>query len=357
MEPYTIVLNRILSEAGSRRASDIHLSVGHVPQLRIDGKLVALENESIVEEALVNAISQAIFSQPEIDRLQQERSVTAVKVFGGHFRFKVTAYYENNFLAFTFRAIPQTITPLEKLGLPKTAESFAQLTHGLVIVAGSFGSGKSATVNAFVQAIDRTRSARIVMIERPVEMIHTSRQGMIEQREVGRDLPDFAAGVAALQRDDVDVAVIGEVGAHAEKLAPAVLEAAASGRLVIWELQAPTAVRAIERMVAGFSAANITAGKNLLADVLRGIVVQMLVPKSGGGRVLAAEVLVNTPAVAAAVREGTLERLETVMQTSASEGMRTMTSALSQLVANGTVSRHDAMAAAPHPEDLHILTG
>lgn len=357
MEPYTIVINRILSEAGSRRASDVHLSVGSVPQLRIDGRLMALENEAITDEALVNAIVGAIFSEGERERLKGERTVTAMKIFGGHFRFKVTAYYQNSFPALTFRAIPQSIVPIGQLGLPKAVEGFAALTHGLVVVAGSFGSGKTATISALVQAVDRTRATRIMMIERPIEIVHTSQKGMIEQREVGRDLPDFAAGIAALQQDDIDMAVIGDAGAETAQLAPLVLEAAASGSLVIWEMQAPSTVRVIERLLASFPPTQATAGRNLVADVLRGIVVQALLPKIGGGQAVAAEVLINTSAVGATIREGALERLETVMQTSAAEGMATMTGAIARLVTNGAITRADALAAAPRPTDLQSLTG
>lgn len=357
MEPYTIVLNRILSEAGSQRASDIHLAVGNVPQVRIDGKLVSLAGESIVEEALVNEIAQAILSPEELKQLETERIVTSVKVLGGHFRFKVTAYYQNAFLALTFRGIPESIATLDALGLPQRVHDFVQLAHGLVVVAGSFGSGKSTTVHSIVQAIDSVRSARIVTLERPIEMIHTSRKGMIEQRQVGRDIPDFATGITALEHDDVDVVVIGEVGGQVEKLAEPILELAASGKLVIWEMQAPRALRVVEQLIAGFPAHMSAAGRNLIADVLQSIVVQMLVPKSGGGRVIAAEVLINTSAVAATIREGTLSRLETIMQTSANDGMMTMTSSLSHLVSAGTVSRQDALVASPHPEDLQAVTG
>lgn len=357
MEPYTIVLNRILAEAARRRASDVHLSVGNVPHVRIDGRLVAVESEPVLEKETIAALAESLLPEADRARLEKERTVTVITVIGGHFRFKLSAYYQRGFLTLTLRPIPEAVPTLEQLGLPAAVGTFATLSHGLVIVAGSFGSGKSTTINALVEAVNRARAARIVTVERPIEVVHAARRALIEQREVGRDTPDFAKGVSALLNDDVDMAVIGDAGPEFNAVVGPALEAAASGRLVVWEIQAPSIIRVVEKIITAVPPALAATTRSLLADVLRGAIVQLLLPKTGGGQTAAAEILTSTAATAAAIREGRVEQLHTIMQTSATEGMVAMTTSIARLVAQGAVTREDALAAAPQREDLHLMIG
>jgi len=356
MEIYTILFNRLLSETAKRQATDLHLSAGSIPVIRKDGRLVVLTEEKIIEQTALEQIVASFLSEAEQKILAEKREITVVKTLGGHFRFKINVYFQKGLLAVSFRLITPAVRDFNSLGLPSVVGDFTQLPDGLVIIGGIYGSGKTTTMGALLEQVNQRQQKRILTLENPVETIFANQQSVIEQREVGKDVPTLVDGLQYCRHEDIDIIMIADIRNELSEALPLILELSASGSLVLLEMHADSAVRVIENIMDTFLPHKVAAARTLLADVLRGIVVQRLIPKNGGGQALALEILLGSSAVASVIREGHLSQLETIIQTSGGEGMVSMITSLSRLVQSGQVSRADALAAAPNKEDFAIMS-
>lgn len=330
------MLDSLLRAAGQLQASDIHLSAGMPPLARVRGVLQALE-ESALGNAQIRAMIDSVL--PESQRRQFADGAACDFAFNleGFGRYRANAYRQQRGVGLALRPIPETVPTLEAIRAPAILTSLAAHDHGLVLVVGPTGSGKSTTLAAMVDYINHHSAKHILTIEDPVEFIYTPNCCLVTQREVGRDTPSFADALKAALREDPDVILLGEMrDLETIRLA---LTAAETGHLVLATLHTASAAQAVERIVDVFPGAERDLARTLLADVLRAVIAQELLPrKDGQGRVAAHEILVGTPAVRNLIREQKGAQLMSVMQTGQQQGMQTMAQSEERLVKDGTIT-------------------
>ncbi len=330
------MLETLLRNAHQLQASDVHLSAGMPPMVRVCGEL-----QSIEPSALGNAPIRAMIDSvlPESQRRQFSEGAACDFAFSidGLGRYRANAYRQQRGVALALRPIPDAVPSLEAIRAPEILKSLAAHDHGLVLVVGPTGSGKSTTLAAMVDYVNRTAAKHVLTIEDPVEFIYAPQRSLITQREVGRDTPSFADALKSALREDPDVILLGEMrDLETIRLA---LTAAETGHLVLATLHTATAAQAVERVVDVFPGSERDLARTLLADVLRAVVAQELLPrKDGQGRVAAHEVLVGTPAVRNLIREQKSAQLVSAMQTGQQQGMQTMTQSLEQLARAGVIN-------------------
>lgn len=352
----TIAIDRVLSTAVQYGASDCHLSPGNPPILRVDGRLVMLQDEPIVTPDFVSELAQSLLSDDQRQRLERDRQVVATVTRANRARYKVTIFYERGVLAASLRFLSPTMRTLKELGLPAVVQTFAQLERGLVIITGPFGSGRTTTAASLINEINRTRSEHIITIEQPIEFLFTNDRSIIEQREVGRDTVSFEQSLEAAAREDVNVVFVSEMGSPG--VVQAVLDAAESSRLVISTMDTDSVVQTIENIMTMFPEDAVQRVRVQLASTLQGIVSQRLLPRVGGGRIAVAEVLVPTAPVRAVIRDGQHYQLANLLATSRGEtGTTSLDRALAELVKTGEVAREEALGHALDREALKTLVG
>lgn len=327
-------LREALAEAARLQASDVHLKAGWPPVFRVDG-ILEFSEFSVLCAGDTAALLQAIVPAREQARFAAQGEADFAYAPPGAGRFRVHAFRALGEVSFALRRIADEIPPLEALGLPAAVGKLAELRDGLVLVVGAAGAGKSTTLAALLRRVGERRACHILTLEEPVEYLHAPLRALVRQREVGADTPSFAQGLRAALREDPDVLLVGEL--RDEETAAAALAAAETGHLVLTTLHAADAVQAVERLTDLFPARQAQARRQLAA-VLRCIVAQRLLPRLGGGRVCAAEVLLATAAARNLIREGKAQQLYTCMQTGAGAGMQTMEAARQALAAAGLIA-------------------
>lgn len=350
----TIAIDRILATAAQYGASDCHLSPGTPPILRVDGRLVALEGESIVTPDFVAEVAQDLLTPDQRQRLERDRQVVGTIARANKARYKTSFFYERDVLAVALRFLSPKLRTLKDLGLPPVVQTFAQLERGLVLITGPFGSGRTTTAGALIEEINRTRSEHIVTIEQPIEFLFGNVQSVIEQREVGRDAVSFEQALEAAAREDVDVIFVSDM--DSPSVIQAVLDAAESSRLVISTMNTDSVLQTIEKMVTSFPEDEVRRVRVQLAGTLQGIVSQRLLPRVGGGRVAVAEVLVPTPPIRSVIRDGQIAQLANIVATARGEaGTTSLDRALAELVKTGEVQVDEALAHALDRDALREL--
>ena len=328
------MLEPLLLLASELNASDIHLSAGMPPMLRINGAMQALD-QPVLGNAQVRGMIDSVL--PETQRRIFGEGAACDFAFAsataGLGRYRANAYRQQRGVALALRPIPEKVPTLDAIGAPAILKQLAGTDHGLVLVVGPTGSGKSTTLAAMTDHINQTAPKHILTIEDPVEFVYEPKQCLVTQREVGRDTPSFADALKGALREDPDVILLGEMrDLETIRLA---LTAAETGHLVLATLHTATAPQAIERIVDVFPGEERDLARTLLADVLRAVVAQQLLPRSDGkGRVAAHEILVGTPAVRNLIRESKTAQLVSVMQTGQQQGMQTMAQSLERLSSN-----------------------
>lgn len=336
------MLNRLLTETAKKGASVLHLTVGSLPMMRLDNKLITLDKESIVTTETLNKIINTFLSPEEMTGLKEKKEIILVKTFAGNFRFRVNIFYQKNLPSVSFRYIPETIKSPDELKIPKAVSEILKLNSGLLVIAGPYGAGKTTTAMSLLGEINRNQNKHIIMLEEPIEYSLVSQKSVIEQRQIGSDARSFADALAYCLEEDIDVVYVGEMRKEFAAAMPTILELASGNSLVILEIDASSSIRAIEKILNAVEAKIPTeAARYSLADILVGIIAQKLLPRRGGGMILAAEVLLANSAVKSLVREGKIYQLESVMQTSRKEGMVNMEKALEELVRSGEVRQED----------------
>jgi len=336
MEIPSIFLNRILSEVARRGASDLHLSVGSIPMFRINNELAVMEGEEIITIDAVEKIISSMLSPEEVEKLKIEREITAVRVFAGSFRFRLGIFYQKDLPTLSFHYIPGAIKTLNELNIPKVFYDFMKLKCGLVIVAGSYSSGKTTTIASFIEEINRNESKYIITIEDPIEYLFVNKKSIIEQRQVGRDVRSVASGIGYCLNEDVDLVYISEIKREFSSAIPLILELAAGNCLVVMEINADSSVRAIEKILGSIDI-NLPEEsiRYSIADILVGVVTQKLLPKRGGGSALASEIVLMNHAIKSLIREGKIYQIESSVQTFRKEGMISMEKAVEELNKSG----------------------
>jgi twitching motility protein PilT len=350
----SIIVQRILTTAAEYRASDLHCTVGNPPILRIDGKLMPLDQEQVVTPDFMAAIAETFLTPEQRQQLEQNREIVTAFMLENRIRFKVSMFYQRGFLAASLRLISNEIKSLHDLGLPLAVQGFTKLTKGLILITGPFGSGRTETVAALVNEINRTRTAHIVTIEKPIEHLYANDQSFIEQREVGRDTKSYEQAIETASREDVDVIVVSEMEEH--NVIQSALTAAESSRLVISTMNTDSVLKTVETIINSAPPEFTTKIRTQLAGTLEGIVSQRLLPRVGGGRILVAEVMIPSPPIRAVIRDGALYQLQNILQTGREEGTISLDRSLSELVKTGEILLDDALTYAVDPNNLKLMT-
>src|SRR5579884_1924324 len=346
----------VLLEVVDRRASDLHLTAGSPPMVRVRGRLTPIEGYPALTPTDTREIIYSILSNAQRQRLETNWQLDFAYQIPGAARFRVNSYFQRSALGAAFRLIPFEVVPLDTLGLPPVVADFATKPRGLVLVTGPTGSGKSTTLASLIDVINSTREEHIMTIEDPIEFLHQHKKCIVNQRELGSDATSFGDALKAALRQDPDVILVGEMR-DLETIGTAIT-AAETGHLVFGTLHTQDTPQTIDRIIDVFPSAQQGQVRAQLAVALQGIMTQMLVPTAdGAGRCVAAEILVPTPAVRNLIREGKTHQIYSVLQTGASQGMQTMDASLAQLVRAGKITRQIAESRAHSLEELRRLLG
>jgi twitching motility protein PilT len=346
----------VLTRMAEERASDVHLSPGFAPAIRVRGKIVGLEEYGPLSSQDTRDTVYSMLNDDQRKRFESHKQLDLAYAVPGVSRFRVNCFFQRGAISAAFRRIPHEIPQLEELGLPKVLEDFTRKPRGLILVTGPTGSGKSTSLAAMLDVINNERDEHILTIEDPIEFLHSHKRCIVNQREIGADAEDFSLALKSALREDPDVILVGEMR-DLETMSTA-LTAAETGHLVFATLHTQSTAQTVDRIIDIFPAEQQSQVRMQLSIGLQGIVTQQLLPTAdGAGRVVACEVLVPTPAVRNLIREGKTHQIYSAIQTSGSLGMQTMDAHLAQLVRMGRVSRQLAEQRASVPEELKRLLG
>lgn len=349
-DPDVIAALREVLTAG---ASDLHVSSGSRPLLRVDGGLRPVTDAPVWEREKVSAALRSLLTPEQAARFDEQLELDFAFTLSAKARFRVNFYQQRGAIGGAFRIIPTEIKQLAQLGVPEVVGDFAKLARGLVLVTGPTGSGKSTTLAALVDLVNRTRTDHIVTVEDPIEFLHQNQKSLVNQREVGHDTHSFANALKHVLRQDPDVILIGELR-DLETISVA-LTAAETGHLVFATLHTQDAGQTIDRVIDVFPPHQQGQIRTQLAATLQGVVCQTLVKRPGGGRAVATEVMVTTPAIANLVREGKTYQVRSALQAGRAHGMHTMDQHLADLVNAGEVAYGAALEKAQDAEDFNRL--
>lgn len=353
MADYSEQLKNLLVATAKENASDLHIAVGRRPTLRVDGVLVPLQKEPILTPEAAESLVAAMLTPEQKEKLLKNRQVDLAYSFEDKARFRVNAYYQRGYIAAALRLIPARIRTVEELNLPPILHDLSKLSQGFVLVVGPAGHGKSTALAAVLDEINHTRADHIITIEDPIEYLFTQDRGIISQREVGTDTPTFHAGLRTVLRQDPDVIMIGEMR-DPISIATA-MTSAETGHLVFSTLHTNSASQTIDRIIDSFPAEQQGQVISQLAATLVAIISLRLLPRTSGGRIPAAEIMIVNPAIRNLIRERKSYQIDLVIETSLQEGMITLNRSLANLVKNKEVSLENAELYSLNPAELRIL--
>ncbi|MDD4337708.1 MAG: type IV pilus twitching motility protein PilT [Firmicutes bacterium] len=347
-------IDELLIEAVNLKASDLHLTTGLPPMVRVGGSLRALDEQPMLRPADTREMMYSIMTPDIRDRYEEEGEVDFSHGIPGVARFRVNAYTQRGSVGGAFRVIPTKLRSLAELGLPPVVKSFAEKTRGIVLVTGPTGSGKSTTLASMIDIINSERACHVITLEDPIEYLHKHKRSMINQREVGSDTKSFAAALRAALREDPDVILVGEM--RDLETTSIALTAAETGHLVLATLHTNDTVQTVDRIIDQYPPHQQQQVRVQFASALQGIISQILLPRlDGQGRVVAVEILVATPAVRNLIREGKTHQIYSVLQTGAKHGMKSLDMYLVDLARSGMITWDDAFTHATNPEEIRRL--
>ena len=339
----------LLNYIHQRGASDLHLSSENPGIMRQDGDMMHIEGCPILDSTTIKNMLYSIMSESQRSEYESEMEIDFSVAFGDAMRFRVNAFSTMNGPAAVFRTIPTTVLSLEQLNAPEIFKNLASLHKGLVLVTGPTGSGKSTTMAAMIDYINRDQSKHIITIEDPIEFVHKSKKSLINQREVGDSTKSFARALKSVLREDPDVILVGELR-DLETIQLA-MTAAETGHLVMGTLHTNTAPKTIDRIIDVFPANDKPMIRAMLSVSLQAVIAQTLLKRQGGGRVACHEIMLGTPAIRNLIREGKIPQIYSMIQTGSKLGMVTMKESLSRLVEDGTISYETAKDALSEASD------
>ncbi|MFL5958638.1 MAG: type IV pilus twitching motility protein PilT [Gaiellaceae bacterium] len=354
MTPQPFSIDTLLERAAAEDASDLHITSGSPPVLRLRGRLSLIDEFEPFTPEQTRDLLYRILSTEQQKRLEIDRQLDLSYSVPGIARFRVNAYYQRDSLAAAFRLVPRMIKSAAELGLPEVLRELAMEPRGLVLVTGPTGSGKSTTLATMIDEINSTRAQHIVTIEDPIEFLHTHKESVINQREIGADAKGFAEALRGALRQDPDVILVGEMR-DLETISTA-LTAAETGHLVLATLHTQSAPSTIDRIIDVFPSAQQSQVRMQVAASLQGVVTQTLLPTADGrARIPALEILLPDDAVRNLVRQGKTEQIYSIMQTNTTRGMQTMEQSLADLVVRRVISRETAFAVTSRREEFETL--
>lgn len=349
---YQTYLKQLLETTIKNSASDLHISEGHPPVLRINRELIRLKGANLTAEE-TQGICWALMTEDQINTFTREKEVDFSYDFEGRARFRVNIFYQTGTVSAALRLVPERIRTMEELSLPVRLHQFCEYAQGFVLVVGPSSHGKSTTLAAMVDEINHTRAAHIITIEDPIEYIFKDDKSMINQRELHLDTLSFAQALKSTFREDPDVIMVGEMR-DPETMATAIT-AAETGHLVFATLHTNSAAQTIHRIVDNFNGDQQSQIRAQLASSLIGIISQRLVPSTDGKVVPACEIMLNTPAISNLIRDNKIYEIPLVIETSSESGMVSLNRSLSELVRKGMVTMENASKFSNNPRELRKL--
>jgi len=343
-------LGTYLRETLAWGGSDLHITTGRPPMVRVDGTLRPRDDVTVLHDDAIATMLRSTMDDERWETYEHRRQVDYSLALGEYGRFRVNAYHQLGSPAAVFRAISSRVPTLAEIAVPPEVERMASFPYGLVLFVGPTGSGKSTTQAALVGKVNAETPCHILTIEDPVEYLHGHGVAMVNQREVGTDVRSFADGLRSALREDPDIILLGEM--RDEESISITLTLAETGHLVFATLHTNDASQAIDRIIDSYPAERREQIQTQLSSALQGVVSQRLVPRIGGGRAVACEVMVANEAIRNLIREGKTRQLRNVIATTASGGMRTMEASLDELVQAGAVEYEDAVAVSQYPKEI-----
>jgi len=352
---YQKKLAELMILAAQQGASDLHLSVGKHPTVRIDGNLIPVSNEPILTPELTAGLISALINPEQQEKLISDKEIDFAFAYEDKIRFRVNVYFQRGYLSAALRLIPTHIRTIEELNLPSVLHRFLKHQQGFFLVVGPAGQGKTTTLAALVDEINHKRMDHIITIEDPVEYVFSQDRALINQREVGSDTLNFPRGLRSALRQDPDVIMIGEMR-DPESIAIA-LTAAETGHLVFSTLHTNSASQTIDRIIDSFPASQQNQIRSQLASTLIGIISERLIPRISGGRIPACEIMFANSAVKNLIREKKSYQINLVIDTSSQEGMISLNRSLVDLVRKREISLESAENYSLDPAELRQLIG
>ncbi len=344
-----MVIEDLLDLTIKRNASDLHLTVDYPPVIRVDGRLSNLGTVDLTDEMCENLI-MPILTDTQKNLLKRDKELDLSYTHSSGNRFRINIFYERGHLAGAFRLIPSTIRSIEELGLPPIAHEFAKLSQGLILVTGPTGQGKTTTLASIIKEINELYSRNIITIEDPIEYIFPKAKSIVSQRELEQDTLTWENALRSALRQDPNVVLIGEMRDY-ETISSAIT-IAETGHLVFATLHTNSAAQTIDRIIDVFPENQQNQVRSQLASILEGIISQRLLENLLGGRVIATEVLLATPAVRNVIREGKTYQIDNIIQTSGDLGMITLEKSLVKLVREGKITLETAQSVSLRPDEI-----
>jgi len=342
-------ITELLSFTVQQGASDLHISAGMPPIIRVDGEVRRIKLPSL-DHKQVHTLIYDIMNDKQRKEYEDVLETDFSFEVPGLARFRVNAFNQNRGAGAVFRTIPSKVLTLDDLDMGKVFRDLSELPRGLVLVTGPTGSGKSTTLAAMIDYVNDTRADHILTIEDPIEFVHESKKCLVNQREVHRDTHSFANALRSALREDPDIILVGEMrDLETIRLA---LTAAETGHLVFGTLHTTSAAKTIDRVIDVFPAAEKDMVRSMLSESLMGVISQTLLKKPKGGRVAAHEIMIGTPAIRNLIREAKVAQMYSAIQTGASYGMKTLDQSLQELVQKGMISRETARERAANPQQF-----
>ncbi len=349
-----IHIDELLQFVIDMKGSDLHLAVNKPPCIRVHGKIRELTQFEVFKAPLLQRVIYDVLTDEQIQRFENEWELDfAYTTADAVARFRVNAFRDKGALAAAMRIIPTKIPNPEDLGLPPVIMELANRPRGLMLVTGPTGSGKSTTLAAVLNKINSEHDGHIITIEDPIEFVHPHRRCVVNQREVGTDTHSFKNALRAALREDPDVILVGEM--RDNETIHLAITAAETGHLVFGTLHTNSASESIDRMVGVFASEQQEQIRTQLSNSIVAVVTQQLLPKVGGGRVSAVEIMIANSAIRNLIREAKAHQMNSIIQTQNGIGMQTMDQALRDLVLQGTVTYEDAMSRAGNPAELEVM--
>jgi twitching motility protein PilT len=349
--PSSLNLRSLLEEVMARDASDLHLTAGERPKLRVDGEIVDASVDHMLSPKDTLSLAYSVLTEAQKKRFEQEDELDFSFGIQNMARFRGNVFKQRGCVSMVVRMIPFSVKTFEELKLPPITARLAERPRGLVLVTGPTGSGKSTTLAAMIDKINKERRGHIITVEDPIEFIHKHQKCIVNQREVGTDTRSFATALKYALREDPDVILVGEM--RDLETISAALTIAETGHLALATLHTNSAPEAINRMIDVFPSNQQAQVRAQLAFVLEGIVTQTLLPRaSGRGRVMAAEIMIATPAIRAVIRDDKVHQIYSLMQAGKKHGMQTMNDALYQLYMSREVTKDECLRVSPNPSEF-----
>jgi twitching motility protein PilT len=348
-----VYIDELLTRIYELGCSDLHLAVGRPPCARLHGKIIELDEYEVVRPSVAQRMIYDVLSDEQIQRFENDLELDFAYTVQHVARFRVNAFRDRTYVAAAMRVIPSDIPSAADINLPPVIMDLANRPRGLMLVTGPTGSGKSTTLAAVINTINMQHDGHIITIEDPVEFVHQHKRCVVNQREVGTDTKAFSNALRAALREDPDVILVGEM--RDNETIHLAISAAETGHLVFGTLHTNSAAESVDRMVGVFPAEQQEQIRTQLSNSLVAIITQQLLPKTGGGRIAAIEIMIANSAIRNLIREAKAHQMVSIMQTQNGIGMQTMDQALRDLYHKGLITYDDAIARAHNPQELEVM--